>query len=164
MPSAPEGAFGQGDESELLDGLLRFTIGVLDARRVDEIADVVTEVAVPLIGAANATVAVLEPSREVLRVYRGPDASPGIRSVRRVGLDESTPMTDAIMVMLHESVPGLNRRDALRIAANARYFASAQFWARMRTGFDMSGDQTFEAFESAMAQVLPRETKASRAA
>ncbi len=85
-------------------------------------------------------------------------------SLSPMGDEQATPMTDAIMVMLHESVPGLNRRDALRIAANARYFASAQFWARMRTGFDMSGDQTFEAFESAMAQVLPRETKASRAA
>ena len=85
-------------------------------------------------------------------------------SLSPMGDEQATPMTDAIMVMLQESVPCLNRRDALRIAANARYFASAQFWARMRTGFDMSGDQTFEAFESAMAQVLPRETKASRAA
>lgn len=80
------------------------------------------------------------------------------------GEDPTTSMTDAIVSMLRRSVPGLNRRDALRIAANARYFASAQFWARMRTGFDMSGEDTFDAFESAMRQVLPHATKAGWAA
>ncbi len=77
---------------------------------------------------------------------------------------QSTPITSAILAMLHETAPTLNRRDALRIAAAARYFASPIFWARMRAGFDMSADETFEAFDRAMLQILPTTREASWAA
>jgi AcrR family transcriptional regulator len=76
----------------------------------------------------------------------------------------SAPITSAILAMLDEAAPTLNRRDAQRIAAAARYFASPIFWARMRTGFDMNADETFEAFNGAMLPVLAMAPKASWAA
>lgn len=66
----------------------------------------------------------------------------------------SLPITSAILAMLATAAPTLNRRDTQRIAAAARYFASPIFWARMRTGFDMSADETLEAFDRAMLPVL----------
>ena len=76
----------------------------------------------------------------------------------------STPVTTAILAMLDEAAPTLNRRDKQRIAATARYFASPIFWARMRSGFDMNADETFEAFDRAMLQVLATAPEASWAA
>lgn len=73
----------------------------------------------------------------------------------------SVPITSAIFAMLDEAAPTLNRRDRQRIAAAARYFASPIFWARMRTGFDMSADETLEAFDRAMLQVLATARKSS---
>lgn len=68
----------------------------------------------------------------------------------------SAPLTSAIVAMLDEVAPTLNRRDAQRIAAATRYFVSPIFWARMRTGFDMNADETFEAFERAMLAMAPK--------
>jgi AcrR family transcriptional regulator len=76
----------------------------------------------------------------------------------------SAPITPAILTMLSTSAPTLNRRDTQRIAAAARYFASPIFWARMRAGFDMSADETFEAFDRAMTNVLATTPEASWAA
>jgi AcrR family transcriptional regulator len=74
------------------------------------------------------------------------------------------PITIAILAMLEESAPTLNRRDTQRIAAAARYFASPTFWARMRAGFDMNADETFEAFDRAIRQALGVVPEASWAA
>ena len=66
--------------------------------------------------------------------------------------------------MLDGTAPTLNRRDKQRIAAAARSFASPIFWARMRSGFDMNADETFEAFDRAIGQVLATAPEASWAA
>lgn len=66
----------------------------------------------------------------------------------------ASPLTATIVRMLDEAAPTLNRRDKQRIAAAARYFASPIFWARMRAGFDMNADETFDAFDRALSQVL----------
>jgi len=76
----------------------------------------------------------------------------------------SSSITAAIFAMLDETAPTLNRRDKQRIAAAARYFASPIFWARMRSGFDMNAEETFEAFDRAMLQVLATAPEASWAA
>jgi AcrR family transcriptional regulator len=76
----------------------------------------------------------------------------------------SAPITSAILAMLDEAAPNLNRRDKQRIAAAARYFASPIFWARMRSGFDMNADETFETFDRAILQVLATTPEASWAA
>ncbi|MBO9578774.1 MAG: TetR family transcriptional regulator [Microbacteriaceae bacterium] len=75
-----------------------------------------------------------------------------------------TPLTAAIASMVTAAAPSLNRRDALRITAAVRCFASPLFWARMRTGFDMSADEIFEAFDAALRSVLPAASTAARAA
>lgn len=85
---------------------------------------------------------------------RGASLSPTTDATR-------APITAAIAAMVSGAAPTLNRRDAMRITATARYFASPLFWARMRTGFDMSAEETFEAFDLAMRGVLPTVPKAS---
>jgi AcrR family transcriptional regulator len=109
-----------------------------------------------------------EAVRERFRAY---EAAPGYAFVAARGgalsptIDAPlTPITVAILAMLEESAPTLNRRDALRIAATARYFASPMLWARMRTGFDMSADEAFATFDRAMTQVLATTRNASWAA
>jgi AcrR family transcriptional regulator len=76
----------------------------------------------------------------------------------------SAPITSAILAMLDEVAPTLNGRDKQRIVAAARYFASPIFWARMRSGFDMNAEETFEAFDQAMLQVLATAPEVSWAA
>jgi AcrR family transcriptional regulator len=100
--------------------------------------------------------------------FRAYEAAPGCAFVaaRGAALSPTTgapsaPLTSAIFAMLDQAAPTLNRRDAQRIAAAARYFASPIFWARMRTGFDMSTNETAEAFERAMLQLLPSAKKSS---
>ncbi|WEO78745.1 TetR/AcrR family transcriptional regulator [Cryobacterium sp. SO2] len=113
-----------------------------------------------------------EEFREAVRDrFRAYETSPGCAfvSARGAALSPTTqapsvPITSAILAMLDEAAPTLNRRDAQRIAASARYFASPIFWARMRTGFDMSAAETFEAFDRAILQVLATAPKSSWAA
>ena len=76
----------------------------------------------------------------------------------------AAPLTEAIVGMIAATAPTLNRRDAQRAAASLRYFASPVFWARMRTGFEMSADETFQVFDLALRRVLPAATRANRAA
>lgn len=76
----------------------------------------------------------------------------------------AAPTTEAILAMLATAAPNLNRRDTQRIAAAARYFASPIFWARMRAGFDMNADETFEAFDRSIRQVLATAPEVSWAA
>jgi AcrR family transcriptional regulator len=103
--------------------------------------------------------------------FRAYESAPGCAFVaaRGAALSPTTeapsaPITDAIFAMLAGAAPTLNRRDTQRIASAARYFASPIFWARMRTGFDMSADETFEAFDRALLQVLATAPQASWAA
>ena len=56
--------------------------------------------------------------------------------------------------MLATNHPSVNERDLRRVAATLRYFASAQFWARMRTGFEMSAPAIADVFERTVAEVL----------
>ncbi len=110
--------------------------------------------------------------REAVRArFQAYEAAPGYAFVTARGaalspMSEapSAAITSAILAMLHQAAPTLNRRDTQRIAATARYFASPIFWARMRTGFGMNADEALEAFDRAMMQVLPMAPKASRAA
>jgi AcrR family transcriptional regulator len=78
--------------------------------------------------------------------------------------EAEAPITTAIVAMVGATAPGLNRRDARRIAATARYYASPLFWARMRAGFEMSADEISDAFDLAMRSVLPAASKAKSAA
>jgi len=80
------------------------------------------------------------------------------------GDDAVAPITESIIAMIDGTAPSLNRRDARRAAASLRYFASPMFWARMRTGFEMSADETFQVFDLAVRRVLPATTEANRAA
>jgi AcrR family transcriptional regulator len=103
-----------------------------------------------------------------LRAY---DAEPAFAFVAARGCalsptgdDSAVPLTHAIVAMIHAAAPNLNRRDAQRAAASIRYFASPMFWARMRTGFEMSADDTFQVFDLAFRRVLPAASKADRAA
>lgn len=65
-------------------------------------------------------------------------------------------ITRAIEAMLDVAAPTLNRRDRRRVAASLRYFSSAMFWARLRTGFDLDADEICDAFDRAVGTVLAR--------
>ncbi|GAA1998664.1 TetR/AcrR family transcriptional regulator [Microbacterium ulmi] len=56
-------------------------------------------------------------------------------------------LSRAIEALLAIHAPTLNMRDLRRLTATFQYFASAQFWARMRTGFDMSADEIADVFD-----------------
>lgn len=93
--------------------------------------------------------------------FRAFDASPAFAfvcaraaSISPTGEPEPTFFTRAIVAMLQATYPTLNARDLHRTAAALRYFADAQFWARMRTGFDMDAGEISAAFEQTVGQVL----------
>lgn len=107
----------------------------------------------------------------VRRRFLAYDTEPGFAFVAARGAalsptteESSTATTTAILTMLAEAAPTLNRRDTQRIAAAARYFASPIFWARMRAGFDMNADETFGAFDRSIGQVLASAPEVSWAA
>ncbi len=89
------------------------------------------------------------------------DASPAFAfvcaraaSISPTGEPEPTFFTRALLTMLATNHPSVNERDLRRVAATLRYFASAQFWARMRTGFEMSAPAIADVFERTVAQAL----------
>ena len=89
------------------------------------------------------------------------DASPAFAfvcaraaTISPTGEAEPTFFTRALVAMLATNHPSLNERDLQRAAAALRYFASPQFWARMRTGFDMSASQITDVFDRTVAEVL----------
>jgi len=96
--------------------------------------------------------------------FRAFDASPayayvGARaSAISPTLDAGGPayITRAIEAMLDVAAPTLNRRDRRRVAASLRYFSSAMFWARLRTGFDLDAGEICDAFDRAVGTVLAR--------
>ena len=75
-------------------------------------------------------------------------------SISPTGEPEPTFFTRALVAMLATNHPTVNERDLRRVAATLRYFASAQFWARMRTGFDLSGAAIADVFDRTVAEVL----------
>jgi AcrR family transcriptional regulator len=75
-------------------------------------------------------------------------------SISPTGEPEPTFFTRALVAMLATNHPSLNERDLRRVAATLRYFASAQFWARMRTGFEMSAPAIADVFDRTVAQAL----------
>jgi AcrR family transcriptional regulator len=89
------------------------------------------------------------------------DASPAFAfvcaraaSISPTGEPEPTFLTRALVGMLAANHPSVNERDLRRVAATLRYFASAQFWARMRTGFEMSAPAIADVFDRTVAEVL----------
>ncbi|WP_435749202.1 TetR/AcrR family transcriptional regulator [Microbacterium sp. PMB16] len=89
------------------------------------------------------------------------DASPAFAfvcaraaSISPTGEPEPSYFTRVLVAMLATNYPSVNGRDLRRVAATLRYFASAQFWARMRTGFDMSAPAIGDVFERTASQVL----------
>jgi hypothetical protein len=89
------------------------------------------------------------------------DASPAFAfvcaraaSISPTGDAEPTFFTRALVAMLAANHPSVNERDLRRTAATLRYFASAQFWARMRTGFEMSAPAIADVFDRTVAQAL----------
>jgi AcrR family transcriptional regulator len=67
---------------------------------------------------------------------------------------EPTFFTRALVALLATTHPSVNERDQRRVAATLRYFASAQFWARMRTGFEMSAPEIADVFDRTVAEAL----------
>ncbi len=98
------------------------------------------------------------------------DASPAFAfvcaraaSISPTGESEPTFLTRTVEAVLQTSHPTLNTRDLRRAAATLRYFSSAQFWARMRTGFDMSAHDIADVFDRTAAVTLERLPPGSRA-
>ena len=75
-------------------------------------------------------------------------------SISPTSAPEPTFFTRALVAMLATSHPSVNERDQRRVAATLRYFASAQFWARMRTGFEMSAPAIADVFDRTVAEAL----------
>jgi AcrR family transcriptional regulator len=75
-------------------------------------------------------------------------------TISPTGEAEPTSLTRTLIAMLATNHPSLNNRDLHRISAALRYFASAQFWARMRTGFEMSAPTIADVFDRTVIQVL----------
>ena len=75
-------------------------------------------------------------------------------SISPTGESEPTFFTRALVTMLATNHRSVNERDLRRVAATLRYFASAQFWARMRTGFEMSAPAIADVFDRTIARAL----------
>jgi AcrR family transcriptional regulator len=95
--------------------------------------------------------------------FRAFDASPAYAyvSARASAISptldaEPAYITRAIEAMLDVAAPTLNRRDRRRVAASLRYFSSAMFWARLRTGFDLDAGEICDAFDRAVGTLLAR--------
>jgi len=93
--------------------------------------------------------------------FRAFDASPAFAlvcaraaSISPTGESEPTFFTRALVTMLATNHPAVNERDLRRVAATLRYFASAQFLARMRTGFEMSAPAISDVFDRTVVQAM----------
>lgn len=98
------------------------------------------------------------------------DASPAFafvcaraESISPTGDSAPTFLTRAIEAMIEGIHPTVNERDRRRVAATIRYFASAQFWARMRTGFEMSAPAIAEVFDRTVMLAVAGLSSAARA-
>ncbi|MGA7148550.1 MAG: TetR/AcrR family transcriptional regulator [Microbacterium sp.] len=75
-------------------------------------------------------------------------------TISPTGEAEPSFFTRALVAMLDTNHASVNQRDLQRVAAALRYFASSQFWARMRTGFDMSAAEIADVFDRTVAEIL----------
>lgn len=83
-------------DSDALNVLLDMSASTSDASNFSEIAAVLSRTAAPLVGAANAAVAVIAQRESALRIFQGPSATTGSASIRLVDLAEQSPLTDAV--------------------------------------------------------------------
>lgn len=100
------------------------------------------------------------------------DASPAFAfvcaraaSISPTGESEPTFLTRMIEAMVETAYPAVNARDRRRVSSTIRYFSSAQFWARMRTGFEMSAPEISDVFDRTIARAvdgLPTMSRAPR--
>lgn len=67
---------------------------------------------------------------------------------------EPTFLARAIEALIAVHSPSLDLRDRRRLTATLQYFASAQFWARMRTGFDMGAEEIADVFDRTVHAAL----------
>lgn len=93
--------------------------------------------------------------------FRAFDASPAFAfvcaraaSISPTGDAEPTFLTRTLEAMIETAHPSVNQRDRRRVAAMMRYFSSAQFWARMRTGFEMSAPDISDVFDRTLAVAI----------
>lgn len=70
------------------------------------------------------------------------------------GDSEPSHLTRAVEGMIAAHASTLNDRDRRRIAATLVHFASAPFWARSRTGFDMDADEISDVVDAACRRVV----------
>ncbi|NQX26498.1 helix-turn-helix transcriptional regulator [Microbacteriaceae bacterium VKM Ac-2854] len=59
-----------------------------------------------------------------------------------------------LAAVLLAEYPGLNARDRQRAASSLLFFASAPFWARMRSGFDMDAEEIADCVDWSVARTL----------
>lgn len=102
--------------------------------------------------------------------FRAFDAAPAVAfvcarasSISPTGESEPTFLTRALEAMIETAHPTVNVRDRRRVASMMTYFSSAQFWARMRTGFDMSAPEIADVFDSTLAVAISGLAPSSRA-
>ncbi|GAA1180357.1 TetR/AcrR family transcriptional regulator [Nesterenkonia xinjiangensis] len=74
-------------------------------------------------------------------------------AISPVGPDHSSFFAEAVRALVSTVAPGLARRDAGRLCAGLVNVASAQFWARCRTGLDMDVEGTSAAFRRIAEQL-----------
>jgi AcrR family transcriptional regulator len=77
-------------------------------------------------------------------------------SISPTGEPQPTFLARAIGAMLDTAYPTVDLRDRRRVAATMSYFSSAQFWARMRTGFEMSAPDIANVFDRTIGMAVDR--------
>ena len=75
-------------------------------------------------------------------------------SISPLGMHQGSFFSESVTALLEDSAPQLNLRDRRRTASALCYFASAQYWARCRTGFGMSAEQTMSSFRRISGEIL----------
>jgi len=83
-------------------------------------------------------------------------------SISPTGDSERPFLARTIEAMIETAYPQVNARDRRRVAATLLYFASPQFWARMRTGFDMSAPAIADVFDRTAGLAIDRLPTMSR--
>lgn len=83
-------------EVSTLRGLLQLGKSFATAKAIDELSNQLSAAAKPLTGAANATIAVLEPGGNTVQVYRGPNQLDGYDEVRTLSVDGANPILTPI--------------------------------------------------------------------
>ncbi len=83
-------------DAHILQGLLRLGKQLSVALTIDDLRHLINSSAGDLTGAANASVAVLEPDGESVQIFRGPNTLGGYDEIETVGLDAPTPLAAAI--------------------------------------------------------------------